>query len=122
MSLPTPTTPEAVFTYAAPRLKFGPGAVSEIGHDVAGLGARSALVVTDARLAATGHPERVAEALGGRQSAIVLVDDRWATSREDLVRIWLTADADLADHLIRLGREAEPGSRYCRPWMPVSFS
>ena len=63
MSLPTPATPEAVFTYAAPRLKFGPGAVSEIGHDVAGLGARSALVVTDARLAATGHPERVAEAL-----------------------------------------------------------
>ena len=28
---------------------------------------------------------------------IVLVDDRWATSREDLVRIWLTSDADLAD-------------------------
>lgn len=29
---------------------------------------------------------------------IVLVDDRWATSREDLVRIWLTADTDLDDH------------------------
>ena len=59
----SPHTPESVFTYAAPRLKFGPGAVTEIGHDVAGLGARSALVVTDPRLAATGHPERVAEAL-----------------------------------------------------------
>ena len=42
--LPTPTTPEAVFTYAAPRLKFGPGAVREIGHDVAGLGGRHVLV------------------------------------------------------------------------------
>ena len=61
--LPTPTTPEAVFTYAAPRLKFGPGAVREIGHDVAGLGGRHVLVVTDPGLAATGHPERVAEAL-----------------------------------------------------------
>ena len=63
MHLPTPSTPESVFTYAAPRLKFGPGAISEIGHDVGGLGARSALVVTDPRLVATGHPERVAEAL-----------------------------------------------------------
>ena len=62
--MPTsPHTPESVFTYAAPRLKFGPGAVTEIGHDVAGLGARSALVVTDPGLAATGHPERVAKAL-----------------------------------------------------------
>lgn len=63
MMLPTPSTPETVFTYAAPRLKFGPGAIAEIGHDVGALGARSALVVTDPRLAATGHPERVAEAL-----------------------------------------------------------
>ncbi len=63
MSIPTPSVPESVFTYAAPRLKFGPGSVEEIGHDVAGLGARSVLVVTDPVLAATGHPERVAEAL-----------------------------------------------------------
>ena len=62
-SLPVPSTPESLFTYAAPRLKFGPGAIAEIGHDVAALGARSVLVVTDPQLAATGHPERVAEAL-----------------------------------------------------------
>lgn len=61
--LPTPNTPESVFTYAAPKLKFGPGAISEIGHDVAALGARSVLVVTDPQLLTTGHPERVAEAL-----------------------------------------------------------
>lgn len=63
MSLSTPSVPESVFTYAAPKLKFGPGAIAEIGHDVAALGARSVLVVTDPRLVATGHPERVAEAL-----------------------------------------------------------
>lgn len=61
--MPDPITPESVFTYAAPRLKFGPGAIDEIGHDVAGLGARSVLVVTDPQLLATGHPERVAAAL-----------------------------------------------------------
>lgn len=58
-----PQVPETVFTYAAPKLKFGPGSVDEIGHDVAALGARTVLVVTDPRLVATGHPERVAEAL-----------------------------------------------------------
>ena len=51
---------ETVFTYAAPRLKFGPGAIAEIGHDVAALGALRVLVVTDAGIAAAGHPERVA--------------------------------------------------------------
>lgn len=61
--LPTPTTAESVFTYAAPKLKFGPGAVDEIGHDVAALGASSVLVVTDPQMIATGHPERVAQAL-----------------------------------------------------------
>ena len=51
---------ETVFTYAAPALKFGSGAVDEIGHDVAALGVRRALVVTDPGLLATGHPERAA--------------------------------------------------------------
>lgn len=60
---PNPSTPESVFTYAAPKLKFGPGSVAEIGHDVAALGARTVLVVTDPQLVVTGHPERVAEAL-----------------------------------------------------------
>ena len=65
MQLSSPAVPETLFTYAAPRLKFGPGAVAEVGHDVAALGASAALVVTDPRLVATGHPERVAEALRG---------------------------------------------------------
>lgn len=54
---------ETVFTYAAPRLKFGSGAITEIGHDVAALGGHRVLVVTDAGIAAAGHPERVAGAL-----------------------------------------------------------
>jgi alcohol dehydrogenase class IV len=54
---------ESVFTYGAPHLKFGAGAVDEIGFDVGQLGATRVLVVTDAGVAATGTPDRVAESL-----------------------------------------------------------
>ncbi len=61
MHLPTPADPEAVFTYGAPALKFGPGASDEIGFDLAQYDADRVLVVTDPGVAATGHPQRVAE-------------------------------------------------------------
>ncbi|MGH3491488.1 MAG: iron-containing alcohol dehydrogenase, partial [Actinopolymorphaceae bacterium] len=50
---------ETVFTWGGPALKFGAGAVDEIGHDVAALGATRVLVVTDAGVAATGTPHRI---------------------------------------------------------------
>ncbi len=56
----TPAPAESVFTYGAPGLKFGDGAADEIGFDLAQLGARRALVITDPGVAATGLPERVA--------------------------------------------------------------
>ncbi|RLV50609.1 iron-containing alcohol dehydrogenase [Nocardioides mangrovicus] len=57
---------ETVFTYGAPNLKFGPGASAEIGFDLSTMGeVRRVLVVTDAGVAATGHPQRVAEQLAG---------------------------------------------------------
>ena len=55
------TDPESVFTYGAPLLKYGSGAADEIGYDLAQYGARRALVITDAGVAATGIPARVAE-------------------------------------------------------------
>ncbi len=57
------TAHEQVFTYGSPQLKFGPGAAGEIGYDVRRLGVTRALVVTDAGVAATGAPARVADAL-----------------------------------------------------------
>jgi alcohol dehydrogenase class IV len=54
---------ETVFTYGAPGLKFGPGASDEIGFDLSQHDVRRALVVTDPRVAATGHPQRVADQL-----------------------------------------------------------
>jgi hydroxyacid-oxoacid transhydrogenase len=56
-----PAHPESVFTYGAPQLKYGHGAADEIGYDLAQTGAKRALVVTDAGLAATGTPQRVAD-------------------------------------------------------------
>ncbi|MBG6095579.1 hydroxyacid-oxoacid transhydrogenase [Nocardioides luteus] len=57
----TLATSETVFTYGSPQLKFGTGASAEIGYDLASLGARRALVVTDPGISATGLPQRVAE-------------------------------------------------------------
>jgi hydroxyacid-oxoacid transhydrogenase len=65
---------ETVFTYAAPALKFGPGASTEVGHDLAGYGARRVLLVTDAGVAATGHPARIAEAVTARGLHVTTYD------------------------------------------------
>ncbi|MGH3372437.1 MAG: hydroxyacid-oxoacid transhydrogenase, partial [Nocardioidaceae bacterium] len=54
---------ETVFTYGAPALKFGPGASDEIGHDLAQYDVRRVLVITDPGVAATGHPDRVADGI-----------------------------------------------------------
>jgi hydroxyacid-oxoacid transhydrogenase len=56
-----PAHPESVFTYGAPHLKFGVGAADEIGYDLSQTGATRVLVVTDPGVAATGHPQRVAD-------------------------------------------------------------
>jgi hydroxyacid-oxoacid transhydrogenase len=55
---------ETVFTYGTPQLKYGPGASDEVGYDLAQHGVARALVVTDAGVAATGLPQRVADQMG----------------------------------------------------------
>lgn len=65
---------ESVFTYAAPSLKFGAGASSEIGHDLAALGARRVLLVTDPGVAATGSPARVADSVVRAGGEVVVFD------------------------------------------------
>ncbi len=63
---------ETVFTYAAPALKFGTGASAEVGHDLAAFGARRVLLVTDAGVAATGHPDRIADQVRARGLEVVV--------------------------------------------------
>ncbi|MDQ3030096.1 MAG: iron-containing alcohol dehydrogenase [Actinomycetota bacterium] len=65
---------ETVFTYGAPQLKFGPGSADEIGFDLAQLGARRVLVVTDRGVAATGWPARIADAMSGFGVEAVVYD------------------------------------------------
>ena len=65
---------ESVFTYGAPALKFGPGASAEIGHDLLQAGSRRVLLVTDAGVAATGHPARIAEQMAGRGLDVTTYD------------------------------------------------
>ena len=65
---------ETVFTYAAPALKFGPGASAEVGHDLATFGARRVLLVTDAGVRETGHPTRIAEQIWQHGIETVIFD------------------------------------------------
>ena len=73
---------ESVFTYAAPGLKFGRGASSEIGWDVQQLvsgrggqgGASRVLLVTDPGVAATGHPGRVADGVRAHGLEVTVFD------------------------------------------------
>ncbi|WP_216206722.1 hydroxyacid-oxoacid transhydrogenase [Amycolatopsis aidingensis] len=53
---------ETVFTWGGVPLKFGAGAVDEIGHDLGQQGASRVLIITDPRVAAGGVPQRVADA------------------------------------------------------------
>ena len=65
---------ETVFTYGAPQLKFGTGSSDEVGHDLLQYGVRRALVVTDPGVAATGHPQRIAEQIAGFGIEAVVYD------------------------------------------------
>ena len=76
MAMPEPAVAhETVFTYGAPPLKFGSGASAEIGADLAALGLRRVLVLTDAGVAATGAPERVSDALRAAGLHVRLYDE-----------------------------------------------
>jgi len=69
-----PDQPETVFTYGAPGLKFGVGARHEIHFDLAQLGVRRVLIVTDAGVAATGAPGEIAESLRAAGMETIVFD------------------------------------------------
>ncbi|WP_448627772.1 hydroxyacid-oxoacid transhydrogenase [Geodermatophilus sp. URMC 64] len=58
-----PQTEETIFTWGAPPLKFGPGAVDEIGFDLSQYGVERVLIITDANVHAAGLPQRIADSL-----------------------------------------------------------
>jgi hydroxyacid-oxoacid transhydrogenase len=56
-------TEETIFTWGAPPLKFGAGAVDEIGFEMTQYGARRVLILTDPRINSLGIPARIADSL-----------------------------------------------------------
>ena len=65
---------ETVFTWAAPPLKFGLGALDEIGAELSALGIESCLVITDPGVRAAGMPDRIYEQLIGAGIKSVVFD------------------------------------------------
>lgn len=77
---------EQIFTYAAPGLRFGPGAAEELDHDLVMLGARRVLLITDPGVAAAGHPGRIADRLGAAGIAVTSYTDVLVEPSDDSVR------------------------------------
>ena len=74
-------TEETIFTWGAPPLKFGAGAVDEIGFEMAQFGARRVLILTDPRINELGIPARIADSL--TKHGISLGDLRRRARRAD---------------------------------------
>ena len=66
---------ESIFTWGAPPLKFGVGALDELGHDLGQFGIERVLVITDPGVAATGVPARVVEQLRQRGFSAELFEE-----------------------------------------------
>ena len=67
-------TEETIFTWGAPPLKFGAGAVDEIGFEMSQFGAKRVLIITDSTINASGIPQRVADSLTARGIASEIFD------------------------------------------------
>jgi hydroxyacid-oxoacid transhydrogenase len=65
---------EQVFTLEATPVKFGPGSSADAGWELARLGVRRALLVTDPGVAALGHPERIAASIAEEGIEVVVYD------------------------------------------------
>ena len=75
---------ETIFTWSAPPLKFGAGAIDEIGFDCGQMGLSRVLIITDEGVAATGIPQR-AEDLDAHRLIV------WGEHRPPIDEVnWLT--------------------------------
>jgi hydroxyacid-oxoacid transhydrogenase len=67
-------TRETVFTLEATPIKFGAGAADDTGWELARLGVRRALLVTDPGVVAAGHADRVAASVRAAGIEVVVYD------------------------------------------------
>jgi alcohol dehydrogenase class IV len=97
-------THETVFTLEATPVKFGPGAADDAGWELARLGVRRALLVTDPGVAAAGHPERVQAAIEAAGIAVVVyADARVEPTLESLEHAAVFARDAGADGFVSVG-------------------
>src|SRR3954465_7722827 len=68
------TDRERVFTLEATPVKFGPGSSQDAGWELARLGVRRAMLVTDPGVAALGPPERIKALVEAEGIAVVVYD------------------------------------------------
>lgn len=81
---------ETVFGWAAPPIKFGLGAIAEVGEDLGQLGAGSCVLLTDPGVETTGIPQQVAEFISAsgigvtiyNRVAVEPTDRSWAEAVE----------------------------------------
>ena len=69
---------ETVWSFQMPKVRFGPGAVEEVGFQLRDLGVSAGatgLLVTDETLAALGHADRVREELDADDLSVDVYDD-----------------------------------------------
>ena len=69
-----PASHETIFTMEATPIKFGAGAVADAGWELKRLGVERAMLFTDPGVAATGHPDRVREAIEAEGIEVVVYD------------------------------------------------
>jgi hydroxyacid-oxoacid transhydrogenase len=68
------TDHETIFTLEATPVKFGPGASQDAGWELKRLGVKRALLVTDPRVAALGHSERIRKLIEAEGIDVVVYD------------------------------------------------
>ena len=67
-------TEETIFTWGAPPLKFGAGAVDEVGFEMSQFNVKRVLILTDPTINRTGIPARIADLLQQRGIASEIFD------------------------------------------------
>jgi len=65
---------ETIFTMEATPVKYGTGASSDAGWELKRLGVRRAMLVTDPRVAALGHPDRIRSLIEAEGIDVVVFD------------------------------------------------
>ncbi len=65
---------ETIFTMEATPVKFGTGAAADAGWELARLGVKRAMLVTDPGVAALGHPERIKGLIEAEGIEVVVYD------------------------------------------------